>query len=138
MASVVSQHSVEESSFHIICFSKDRPFQAREFLRSVHKYVVTPGIQIRISMLYTFSSEQVYGSSYAKLIMAYPSVNFFKEERGKFSSQLRDLVRSSANFTIFAVDDIIFYKQYSLEIVAEAFSSLPDFFGSVRYANAFL
>lgn len=128
MASLSARSFVEEGTFHVICFSKDRPFQAREFLRSVYAYLMEPGVGIKISMLYTFSNPQVYGTSYAKLVEQYQDVNFLKEEEGLFSSQLRDLVRTPAKFTVFAVDDIIFYKRFSMSLVEQAFSSISDLF----------
>ena len=132
-----------ETIFNVICFSKDRPFQLREFLRSIHTHLQCDHekIELVVNVLYTFSSNEDgsnvnFEESYDYVAALFPSVNFVKEDgANNFSSTLKRMVnwcqpniksgRSVAtcrkNYIVFAVDDVIMYRNISLSRVAAIF-----------------
>ena len=86
-----------ETIFNVICFSKDRPFQLREFLRSIHTHLQCDheNIELVVNVLYTFSSmgnnsNVNFEESYNYVAALFPSVNFVKEDgANNFSSTKR-------------------------------------------------
>ena len=117
-------------SISIVCFSKDRPFQLSEFLRSLELFVLQPTVatDIRVTILYTYSDKDLYAASYQKLREQYGQfAEFCKEREGQFTEQLREIIhRCHSEFVMFAVDDIIFYRPFSMDLVVKSFSGAEN------------
>ncbi|GAM26624.1 hypothetical protein SAMD00019534_097990, partial [Acytostelium subglobosum LB1] len=126
----------------IICFSKDRAFQLGEYLRTFYKYNQDDQttFPLQMTILYTYSKE-TYGQSYAELFTAYPQVHFIKET--DFTTQLRELVdRPKYRYTVFGVDDILYYNNFTLQTYCERLDRHPDAIGyfiklnkSIKYCH---
>jgi hypothetical protein len=103
-------------SIHMVCFSKDRAFQLGEFLRTFRQYAHLGDCEVSQSVLYR-ADESQFAKSYDKLKADFPRVNFVQET--DFEVQLLELVRDTlADFVLFCVDDVLFYRGFDLSVAA--------------------
>eukprot|EP00953_Heterococcus_sp_UTEX-ZZ885_P022421 12406-Heterococcus_DN1.PRE.5 len=122
---------------HMVVFSRDRAFQLHKLLLSAQAHLDTSGIHVQTSVLYLAS--EAFKASYEHVAKQHPQVDFVAEQPGSFAEQLQTLVAASNSsaaaaqaFTLFAVDDMIFYAQPSFPLAAAtaALSNKPNAYGA--------
>jgi len=107
----------------IICFSKNRSFQLREYLRSVSTYFDTNEFKLYIYVLYIASPK--LEKSYQRLKQLFPTVYFVEETN--FAHQLKDLVYSCpSDFILWGVDDVFYYRKINLKQHMEILKQRPE------------
>jgi hypothetical protein len=103
-----------------IVFSKDRPWQLSEYLRTREKYI--KGISDTI-IIYKSSNDQTK-NRYHKLFKKYNNIKAFHEnDLHDFATLLETAIKNSAEYILFGVDDVLFYRQCDLSIVHDLFSN---------------
>ncbi|KAN0041109.1 hypothetical protein ACTFIV_003645 [Dictyostelium citrinum] len=111
-----SNNKFKENGIRVICFSKDRAFQLKEYLRTFFKYLKNnnENFEIMVDVLFTYSNEK-FKNSYQIVIESFPQVNFTKEDN--FTDQLITLVQKTnkLQYIMFSVDDILYYNEFNLE-----------------------
>lgn len=107
------------SNLSTLVFSYRRAFQLKEYLRSLF---LTCKEAPKVSVLY--KDEPEFSKSYDKVKEEFPQVTFHKEE--DFAQQLKTLMSQiSTEYFSFGVDDVLFYRNWSMETVVRAFSEYP-------------
>lgn len=102
----------------IICFSKDRTFQLKEYLRTLIN-ALNSTISVNIHVLWTASPE--FEGSYKSLISMFPDVTFHQEY--DFSAQLIELVQKAQKYILWGVDDVLYYNTIPLDTIVDTMSS---------------
>ena len=113
----------------ILCFSKDRPFQLKEFLRTLLHYVHNLHGTINITVLYKVDDkdDSTMASSYEYVGTLFPQVHMLRETN--FATQLQEFVAATQqDYLMFAVDDILFYNHIELSEPIRALKSSSDIF----------
>jgi hypothetical protein len=100
----------------VICFSKDRPFQLKEYLRSLLSMSLDP---VDVSILYKDSDR--YAQSYERVKSIFPTVHFVRQS--SFFDQVLELVSGDYKYIQFDVDDSIYYREFRMQ---DAFDALAD------------
>lgn len=125
---------------HAILYSKDRPFQVQQLLKSIDRYVfreretcevvledgkVVKAIKInngeliaKISVYYTYS-EAKFSILYEKLVEKFPHYEFVLEAKENTVEQIKQLITNtrlanSINFFQFLVDDMLFFRNVEI------------------------
>lgn len=93
-----------EPKLKVIIFSKDRPWQLKECLRTMQLHLQYSHIEYHV--LY------VPSEGYEEVIYNNPSVNFHIEQN--FAQQIIDLVKD-IEYVMFCVDDALFYNDVPIE-----------------------
>src|SRR5215467_4423978 len=106
----------DKSSVRVICFSKDRPFQLKEYLRSLLSMSLDP---VDVSILYKDSDR--FAHSYERVRSMFPNVYFVRES--SFFDQVLKLVSGEYKYIQFDVDDSIYYREFRMK---DAFEALAD------------
>ena len=99
-----------------ICFSKDRPYQLNEFLRTLLQYISiqgqTPADSMDIFVIY--KSDEKWRRLYGKVRMAFSTVQFIEEK--DFGEDLKRIVfTTECEYVMFGVDDSLFYDSFDLK-----------------------
>jgi hypothetical protein len=89
----------------IICFSKDRAFQLKEYLRTLFMYAAKT-VELKVHVLWTASTPE-FNESYMTLSKQFEGVNFVCETN--FAKQLQELVEQAESFILWGVDDVLYY-----------------------------
>src|SRR5215471_10137688 len=105
-----------KSPVRVICFSKDRPFQLKEYLRSLLSMSLDP-VDVRI--LYKDSDR--FAQSYERVKSMFPTVHFVRQS--SFFDQVLELVSGECKYIQFDVDDSIYYREFRKQ---DAFDALAD------------
>lgn len=110
----------------IIVFSKNRPWQLKEYLRTLHEYAYGT---YDVSVIY--NSDDEYKDRYEKLKELSPTVSFYNENcPADFCKQLFHLFLSSdAKHIMFGTDDVLWYNDFSLNIAEACLNNNPECFG---------
>lgn len=95
-----------------IVFSKNRPMQLQALLESLFHFV-EPSVVNSVRVLFTFDPQ--YQNGYSKILDRFPNVVFIKEN--DFRHQTISAISESGEHVCFLVDDIIFYKETSDDIL---------------------
>ncbi|KAJ1481183.1 hypothetical protein T484DRAFT_1808451 [Baffinella frigidus] len=108
-----------EVEVSVLVFSKDRPFQLGEYLRTLLLY--SHGATLRVTVLAAISAR--FEASYAHLAEVFPEVDFWRET--DFARQVEDntveeAVTASGEFLLFGVDDALFCNLLPLGAAADA------------------
>jgi hypothetical protein len=106
----------KKSPVRVICFSKDRPFQLKEYLRSLLSMSIDP---VDVSILYKNSDR--YAHSYQCVKSMFPTVHFVHQS--SFFDQVLELVSGEYEYIQFDVDDSIYYREFRMQ---DAFDALAD------------
>ena len=117
------------NNISVLCFSKDRPFQLKEFLRSFQQHVHNKSGTINITVLYKTAPNSSMACSYNYIRDMFPTVNMMLEKN--FTQQLETFVQTSHaqnNSIMFAVDDVFFFNRIELSTVLHAFRSDPTIY----------
>lgn len=101
------------NSMNIVIFSKDRPAQLDLFLRSMKSMFPGWHMYRDVHVLYTYSNE-AFGSGYVKTITMHPDIHYAYENKGRFKSDLLNLISKDKYFTMFFVDDNIFKNNFNV------------------------
>lgn len=114
-----------------LLFSKDRPFQAQQCLRSFDAAIVQPyaaHVNFSIHVLYAASSERIR-ANYVKLVRSSSGVTFIDEANESCDAVLRRLFKPTDAFAMFLVDDIVWYRTPpALPAALERLASQNDLF----------
>ena len=97
----------------VIVFSKDRPWQLSEYIRTFQKYCLG---DFQIYVIYKASKPE-FDTAYQHLIKSNETVEFVREDDSMdFNTCLNMIINeySEAPNIMFGVDDVIFYKEFSL------------------------
>eukprot|EP01127_Copromyxa_protea_P018000 TRINITY_DN5574_c0_g1_i1.p1 TRINITY_DN5574_c0_g1~~TRINITY_DN5574_c0_g1_i1.p1 ORF type:complete len:491 (+),score=67.85 TRINITY_DN5574_c0_g1_i1:589-2061(+) len=92
----------------VICFSKDRAWQLKEWIRTLFLHV--KNVELDVHVIYKAVGQFV--KSYQKVKEMYPSVNWVEETN--FTSQLKELVSKSSDFILWGVDDVLYFRDVDL------------------------
>lgn len=98
----------DKSPVRVICFSKDRPFQLKEYLRSLLSMSLDP---VDVSILYKDSDR--FAQSYERVKLMFPTVHFVRQF--SFFDQVLELVSGAYKYIQFDVDDSIYYREFSMQ-----------------------
>ena len=94
-----------------IIFSKDRPWQLSEYLRTRKKYIT--GIDSTF-IIYKASTQETK-NRYTKLFKRHPEIHALEEnDLYSFADLLETSIKNSYEFILFGVDDVLFYKPVDL------------------------
>ena len=97
----------------VIVFSKDRPWQLSEYIRTFQKYCLG---DFQMYVIYKASKPE-FDTAYQHLIKANETVEFVREDESMdFNTCLNMIVNEygEAPYIMFGVDDVIFYREFSL------------------------
>eukprot|EP01125_Pyxidicula_operculata_P016934 TRINITY_DN5881_c0_g1_i1.p1 TRINITY_DN5881_c0_g1~~TRINITY_DN5881_c0_g1_i1.p1 ORF type:complete len:668 (+),score=117.69 TRINITY_DN5881_c0_g1_i1:2-2005(+) len=113
----------------VICFSKDRAFQLKEYLRSLFKYVkhkdqTTTSIEskgdnvddddhhlVQMDVRVLYKATEKFVKSYEKLTKMFPLVKWIEET--DFTTQLKDIIDTSSDYILWGVDDVFYYDTFN-------------------------
>ncbi len=105
------------SSIAVLLFTKDRPFQAHQCLRSFIDCVVEPNVALRfdVTVLCCATLERTR-AQYAALRSALPAFVRFVDETDESTCRavLQTTASCSADLVLFLVDDALFYRAVAL------------------------
>ena len=106
----------------VIVFSKDRPFQLSEYLRTLQSY--SQNVNLRISVLANIQPE--FEEGYQLISEMYPDVDIVRETN--FGVQLCSLLNNDSNdgYLIFGVDDALFCSDIPWKSATDALASVPQ------------
>ena len=109
----------------IVIFSKDRPFQLSECLRSLIKYEVNGCKSQDVYVLVKLTETE--RERYERVEKSFPSVRFVKEGES-FEKDLQGILKecSNAKTIMFTVDDAFFYRNFSLSECANLLERRKD------------
>lgn len=113
-----------QSNIRGLVFSKDRAMQLQAVLDSLRLHLRDPQA-MRLAVLFRASSPRV-GDQYRRLRTRYPDVAFVEET--DFRSQVLSLIRPS-EMVLFAVDDNLFVRDFSIGDICAALAAHPDAIG---------
>lgn len=110
---------------NVIIFSKDRPFQLQEILRSFKKYVIG---DYEINCIvnvgdYSDTYNKVFGSK------EFFDVKFHVDGPRPFDHVLSDVIEIHSDFVLFLVDDVIIYNQVHLNHIHDVMNRDKSIFG---------
>ena len=97
-----------KSPVRVICFSKDRPFQLKEYLRYFLSMSLDP---VDVSILYKESDR--FAQSYERVKLMFPAVHFVRQF--SFFDQVLELVSGAYKYIQFDVDDSIYYREFGMQ-----------------------
>lgn len=113
---------------NLIVFSKDRPWQLSEYLRTFF-WLCTDQYRARVSVIYSSTSPET-DSLYQILIHRYLGVNFIRQSDScSFSSAVSALINLSDNHIMFGVDDLLWYDEFELQPITYILDTRPDILG---------
>lgn len=115
----------------VVVFSKDRPWQLSEYIRTFQTYCAG---DFQIYVIYRPTAPQ-YDAAYQHLIKTNPTVEFVREDDSMdFNTCLNMIINeySDGNHIMFGVDDVIFYNKFSLFAAEKALSYDYAFSYSLR------
>lgn len=121
----------DPSKVTLICFSKDRAFQLKEYLRTLYLFAHFDPSVFTLTVNVLYKATAPFQKSYEKLKADYPQVNWVEET--DFASQLevrpllssrsltsfvshflKELVTNSHDYILWGVDDVLFFSEFSL------------------------
>lgn len=120
--SVLYDPGIEKNGFTVICFSKDRAFQLKEYLRTL-LLNMNKEIEHDIYVLWKASDDK-FKSSYKKVMDMFFEVKFVEEVN--FSDQLLEIVNNSRRYILWGVDDVIFYDYVDFESIMDCMDKHTD------------
>ncbi len=106
----------------IIAFSKNRPFQLKEYLRTATTYLQG---EYEIAVIWT--ADEQFKPQYEKLIAMFPQVRFVAET--SFEHQLREAIDGAGACIMWGVDDALFYRPFNLDTAAQYLQEHPQVLG---------
>lgn len=108
---------LDQAAYSVIVFSKDRPWQLQQYLRSFHKFAQTTK-KVEIFVIWAASNDE-YASRYQKIISDNEAPHPLMWRETSFANDL-DTILSIANgqFLIWGVDDVLFYRPFDLDVAA--------------------
>jgi hypothetical protein len=108
----------------VIVFSKDRPFQLGEYLRTLFQYSCCDNLVLKVFVLANINED--YATGYDKIVASFPQVTLVLE--ADFARQLIDLVEgaSSEGYILFGVDDALFCASIPWSAAASALQNMPS------------
>lgn len=113
---------------NLIVFSKDRPWQLSEYLRTFLHFCHDQW-KVRINVIYTASDPETDGL-YQIVVNRYAGVNFIRESPTcTFMTAVSALVNLTDNYIMFGVDDLVWYDDFTIEPITQILDSRPDIFG---------
>lgn len=120
-------------STKVIVFSKDRPFQLKEYLRSFFKYAIG---DYEIDVIYKPGD---YTKEYNDVKQIYERisnfdqktrVNWFEEHERDFVGHLfNSFLNNDHKYVMFGVDDLFWYNTFSLKVGERCLSYKDEIFG---------
>jgi len=118
--------NTEEKKVRIILFSKDRGLQLEACLSSLFRSVKSSNT-IRLEVVVIFkASVPLYSRQYKLLENDFPEVVFIEEN--SFKDQFLGCLENS-DYSLFLVDDTIFFRPWSLDVVIHSIDSFPRTLG---------
>jgi hypothetical protein len=112
----MKERNLMEAPVTVLCFSKDRPFQLKEYLRSLR---IAADQKIKIHVLYKDTGR--FTASYEQVEKMFPDVVFVKETL--FYQNVLDVISQAGDYIQFDVDDTLYYRKTDY---ASAFSALKQ------------
>ncbi len=108
----------------VIIFSKDRPFQLGEYLRTLFQYSRDSLGVLNVFVLAHIHED--YATGYDKVAASFPQITLLRETN--FAQQLIDLVESAAEegFILFGVDDALFCASIPWSAATLALTNIPS------------
>lgn len=105
----------------VIVFSKDRPFQLGQYLRTLFRY--TRNVLLKVCVVAKIQED--YEEGYKRLAVLFPQVYFIRETN--FSEHVKELVESvdESDFVIFGVDDALFCAEIPWSYAVDSLSTIP-------------
>lgn len=108
-------------TIQIVCFSHNRPLQLHGYLRSFYDFWAEPNVAMRVLMRADSSD---FTHAYAELQREFSNVEWCTENN--FPVDVASLIHSSAEYTLFGCDDVVFVRPISTTDIKAAFSLIPD------------
>ena len=113
-------HKMTFKRLRVVCFSKDRPFQLREYLRTLHEFITINGRSALESMdIYVIfvSENREWLRMYQMVEKEFSNVTFVYET--SFADDLKKVIfipadANTPEFIMFGVDDTVFFNRYDL------------------------
>jgi hypothetical protein len=114
-----------ESGKMVICvfiFSKDRPFQLGQYLRTLFRY--SGDVLLKVSVIANIQKE--YEEGYKKIVDSFPQVLIVRETN--FAEQLLQLIAcvEDSDNVVFGVDDALFCAEIPWSHVVGALLNYPS------------
>lgn len=106
----------------VICFSKNRPFQAKEYLRTALQFLKG---DVRIAVLY--ACDPPFEDRYQRLASMFPQVWLVRENN--FEEQVCSLIASAGDSIMFGVDDAFWYDDFDTQEAISLLAGTPTVFG---------
>jgi len=107
------------NSSDVIIFSKDRPWQLEQLLKSMLFYTDFNKIYVLLKM------QEPYSRNYNKVIKKYENrVTFYMEQDG-FKPSFYNILKACEDYMAFMVDDVVFYDHFSSEEAIKFMKKLP-------------
>jgi hypothetical protein len=107
----------------VVVFSKDRPFQLGEYLRTLFQY--SRGSLVPKVFVLAHIHED-YGTGYDKIMASFPEVTLMQETN--FAQQLIDIVEgvNEQGYILFGVDDALYCASIPWIAATSALSNIPS------------
>jgi len=107
-----------------IVFTKNRPLQLEGYLESLYRYL--PAKLIQTYILY---KPELFEEEYKQLFSEYPDCIII-EESNFYRDFLKIIDQVNTKFTLFGIDDVVYFEKVGFEIINETFSMFSqDIFG---------
>lgn len=104
------------SNLSITIWSKNRPFQLREFIRTFRKYVKCQNFDMTV--IYKYDGE--YTEKLNNIIHSNPDIQFV-QENNFWNQTLASVMQCKSNVIMFATDDLIFFRKISIASIQKIF-----------------
>jgi hypothetical protein len=110
----------------VICFSKDRAFQMQEYLHTLDEYVIksSPTVKFDVHVIWRTSTEK-FRNSYL-LLSASRFNHFHWIEETNFTQHLSEIVKDSAPYILWGVDDVLYYNPTDIRPFVDLMRQDPE------------
>lgn len=115
----------------VLVFSKDRPWQLSEYIRTFKKYASG---NYKIYCIYA-SSKDDYKSAYAEIVLKNNDIEFLKEDDFSGFNDCLDIIINELSenpYLMFGCDDVLFYDSFNLNAAEAALQYNYSFGYSLR------
>jgi len=116
-----------------IVFTKNRPLQLHAYLESFYKHFSADLIQT-----YLLYKPELFGEQYQQLFQKFPNCKVI-EETDFHSDFLSILNEINTEYTLFGVDDVVYFDSVDFALIDKIFQQKDDIFGfSLRFGQNIL
>jgi hypothetical protein len=98
---------MKNNSPEVIIFSKDRPWQLEQLLRTIKKYTDFDKINVLVKF------QNPYIKNYNRIYNRFSDIVNFYEEKDSFKESFFEIYDSCNSAIAFMVDDVVFYDNFS-------------------------